>query len=239
MSRQDKDETMTLFWEEEDDKTLPFTAPDAIFDVMFSMSCRSIPVDHAWDLSEVIQQHLPWLKDYEGAGIHQIHVAESNNGWIRPDQEQSLLYPSKRTKLSLRIPAEKYPEVQKLVGKTLDIQGHQIHLGKCKKKPLGNSGVIFSRYVLLKDNQTETEFLTAIANEIQEKTQTKIKKMLCGKSHKIKTPDAMLNTIHLMIADLDDETSIKIQQYGLGAGRELGLGLFLPHKSIKTLKPMD
>jgi hypothetical protein len=42
-----------------------------------------------------------------------------------------------------------------------------------------------------------------------------------------------------MIADLDSETSIKIQQLGLGKGRELGCGLFLPHKSIKTLKPTE
>ena len=230
---------MTQFWEEEDDKTLPYSAPDTIFDVMFSISCKSIPVDHAWDLAQELDKHLPWLNDYEGAGIHQIHVAESNNGWIRPDEENALLFPSKRTKLSLRIPAEKYNELEKLVGVNIDIQGYQITLGQFKKKPLGNSGVIFSRYVLLNDNQTENDFLTEIASEIKEKTNTTVKKMLCGKSHLIKTPEKNLKAIHLMIADLDDETSITLQQLGLGKGRELGCGLFLPHKSIKTLKPTE
>jgi len=230
---------MTIFWEEEDDKTLPYKAPDTIFDVMFSIECKSLPIDHAWALSQELLKHLPWMSDYEGAGIHQIHVAESNNGWVRPEDENALLFPSKRTKLSLRIPAEKYEEVQQLVGTTFDIQGHVIKLGKIKKKPLGNSGVIFARYVLLETNQSENDLLTEIASEIKEMTNTNVKKMLCGKTHTIKMPDTTLNAIHLMIADLDDETSITIQQQGLGKGRELGCGLFLPHKSIKTLKSTE
>ena len=230
---------MTIFWEEEDDKTLPYQPPDTIFDVMFAMECKSLPLDHAWELSQQLLKHLPWMMDHEGAGIHQIHVAESNNGWMRPEDGDALLFPSKRSKMSLRIPAEKYDEVKKLVGKIIDIEGHKIKIGKVKKKPLGNSGVIFARYVLLKDNQSENNFLTEIAAEIKNKTNTSVKKLLCGKSHIIKTPDSNLKAIHLMIADLDDETSIKIQQLGLGFGRELGCGLFLPHKSIKTLKPTE
>ena len=230
---------MTMFWEEEDDKTLPYEAPDTIFDVMFGMECKSLPIDHAWLLSQQLTKHLPWITDHEGAGIHQIHVAESNNGWVRPEDGDALLFPSKRSKMSLRIPSERYDEVKLLVGTIIDIDGHQIKIGKIKKKPLGNSGVVFARYVLMKDNQTESDFLTEIAAEIKYKTNTNVKKMLCGKTHTIKTPNAHLKAIHLMIADLDDETSIKIQQLGIGKGRELGCGLFLPHKSIKTLKPTE
>lgn len=228
-----------MFWEDEDDKTLPFKAPDTIFDVLFSMECKSLPVDHAWALSQQIKKYLPWMDEYSGAGIHNIHVAESNNGWNRPDDANALLFPSKRTKLMLRIPAEKYTEVEKLVGAAFKIDGHQIQLGKYKKKPLGNSGVIFARHMLIQENQSENEFLLDTAKEIKSRTNRVVKKMLCGKTHTIKTSKKILKTIHLMIADLDDETSIKLQQDGLGKGREIGCGLFLPHKSIKTLKPTE
>jgi len=228
-----------MFWEEEDDKTLPFKAPETIIDVLFSIKCKTLPVDHVWALSQEIQHYLPWLTDYEGAGVHHIHVAESNNGWVRPNEVDALLYPSKRTKLILRIPSEKYDEVRTLSGKKLKLNQHLIELGNCKKRMLGNSGVIFARHMILKHQQTENAFLSEIANEIKVKTSTNVKKMLCGKTHTIKTPSAELKTIHLMIADLDDATSIKIQQLGLGSGRELGCGLFLPHKSIKTLKPTE
>ena len=63
--------------------------------------------------------------------------------------------------------------------------------------------------------------------------------MLCGKSHTIKTPNGYLKTKHLMIADLDNNTSIKIQQLGLGEAKELGCGLFLPHKGIKSLNASE
>jgi len=230
---------MSQFWEEEDDKTLPYQVPDNIFDVLFSLECKSLPIDHAWSLSQQLLKHLPWISDYEGAGIHHIHVAESNNGWVRPESDDALLFPSKRTKMSLRIPAEKYDDIKKLVGLEINIQGFPLTLGQVKKKLLSNSGVIFARHVLIEDNQSEEDFLGEIAKEIENKTLTKVKKMLCGKRHTINTPEKTLNTIHLMIADLDDETSINIQQLGLGDGRELGCGLFLPHKSIKTLKPTE
>lgn len=228
-----------MFWEDEDDKTLPFKSPDTVFDVMFSMQCKSLPIDHAWALSEQIQNYLPWIAEDPNSGIHHIHVAESNNGWIRPDDEDALLFPSRRTKLILRVPAAKYEQVQSLNGKTIDIEGHQITLGKHKKRALSNSGVIFARHMLIKPDQNENDFLTEIASEIKQKTNTSVKKMMCGKSHAIKSPHGLQKTIHLMIADLDDETSIKLQQEGLGNGREIGCGLFLPHKSIKTLKPTE
>jgi len=182
---------------------------------------------------------LPWIIDENCAGIHQIHVAESNNGWMRPDEDNALLFPSRRTKLILRVPTDKYSDVQTLVGKTIDIDNHTIQIGQCKKRSLSNSGVIFARHMMIDENQSEDEFLSEIATEIKEKTNTSVKKMLCGKRHTIKSPEGIQNTIHLMIADLDDETSIKIQQEGLGNKRELGCGLFLPHKSIKTLKPTE
>jgi hypothetical protein len=38
-----------------------------------------------------------------------------------------------------------------------------------------------------------------------------------------------------MIADLKPEDSIILQQHGLGDGRKMGFGLFVPHKDIKSL----
>ena len=230
-----------MFWEEDEDKTLPFKAPDDVIDIVYSIECKSLPLNHSWALSQEIIKHLTWITEYEYAGIHQIHVAESNNGWLRPedDEEGALLYPSKRTKMTLRIPIHEYLSAEKLSGKTLNIDGHSLLVGKGKKKEFTNAGVIFARYVLCENNEEENDFLSRMALEIQDKADFKVKKMLCGKSHTINTPSAKLQTKHLMIADLDNDASIKIQQLGLGKARELGCGLFLPHKSIKTLKPTE
>ena len=38
-----------------------------------------------------------------------------------------------------------------------------------------------------------------------------------------------------MIADLSKESSILLQDLGVGAGRIFGCGIFLPHKSIDAV----
>lgn len=228
-----------MFWEEDEDKSLPYQAPEDVIDISFAISCKTLPINHAWALSREIFKHLPWMENHIIAGIHQIHVAESNNGWLRPDDEDALLYPSRRTKMSLRIPAEKQQETEKLTSLELNIDGHQLEIGKSKKRIFTNSGVLFSRYVLSHENEDENSFLMRMADEVKSKTNHKVKKMLCGKSHTIQTPDGALKTRHLMIADLDNDTSIKIQQLSLGTGKELGCGLFLPHKGIKSLNASE
>ena len=65
-----------------------------------------------------------------------------------------------------------------------------------------------------------------------------VKKMLCGIGHTFGTPQGQVPTLSIMVADLDSESSIVLQRRGVGKGREMGLGLFLPHKSIKPVGDM-
>jgi hypothetical protein len=65
------------------------------------------------------------------------------------------------------------------------------------------------------------------------------KKMLCGMEHVIATPDRNIRARSLMLADLGVEESVRLQQRGLGPGRTLGCGLFLPHKNINEVRPVQ
>lgn len=225
-----------MFWQEDEDKSLPYEVPEDIIDISFNIICKQLPIDHAWELREQLQHALPWLKENDQAGIHQIHVAESNNGWLRPESgENAVLYPSRRTRLYLRIPNEYLKETKALSGETLTIAGKALKLGKPKTKELINTSILFSRSVASNINESENDFLLRSAKEIHELTGIKIKKMMGGKTHTIKTPRGDLFTRHLMIADLDTDPSIILQQHGLGGERQLGCGIFLPHKGIKTL----
>ncbi len=229
-----------MFWQEDEDKTLPYQAPDDILDLSFAIRCKQLPLDHAWALSQAVHAALPWFQDEDVAGVHTIHVAESGNGWLRPeDTENQMLLPSRRTRMSLRIPKHRLVDTQILTGKTLDVDGYPLILGDAKEKTLVNSSVVFARYVLSDAHEEEPVFLQRMAKEIHEIADFKVKKMMCGKSNTINTPQGPLHTRHLMVADLDNDPSIRLQQYGLGGGRKLGCGLFMPHKGIKTLKPTE
>lgn len=225
-----------MFWEEDEDKSIPYQVPDNVIDLSFSIRCKKLPIDHAWALSKAIQAELPWAKDEEQFAIHHIHVAETGNGWLRPENtENEFLWPSRRTKMQLRIPSSRIEDAKQLCGKTISIENNPIKLGETKAKTLTNASVIFSRHILTHADEDENTFLIRMHHHIYDMTNVKVRKLICGISNTIQTPEGKQPTRHLMIADLESAPSITIQQNGLGEGRMMGCGIFLPHKGIKSL----
>lgn len=222
-----------MFWQEEKHDE-NYVVPDNVVDLVFQIDCRTLPVDHAWALSQAIRVVLPWLEEEPGAGVHPIHVAESGNGWIRPEKADDLLHLSRRTKLALRIPRVRVDAAQKLTGRKLDIAGHTLTVGQASLRPLSAITTIFSRYVVSADGLDETGFLQAALNELKTFS-VQPKKMLCGIEKVIVTPQGPVHTRSLMLASLTQQESVLLQQHGLGAQRLLGCGLFIPHKDIKEV----
>jgi len=226
-----------MYWQESAKEETP-AGVDAVIDVSFQIRCANLPVDHAWALSQAILNELPWLSSVSGAGVHTIHVAESGNGWMRPEGAGDLLYLSRRTKLQIRVPADRRQDAESLVGKTLDVAGHPLAIEKSAIRPLAALTTIFSRYVVHEGDTDENAFLGAQARAL-EAMDVQPRKMLCGIEKLIGTPDGPVRTRSLMIADLKLPESLRIQQRGLGPHRLMGCGLFLPHKDIKELNPQQ
>ena len=90
--------------------------PDTVVDAVFSISCRSLPVDHAYALSQAIQAGLPWFAAEARAGLHLIHGADSGSGWMRPEDPNALLQLSRRTRLMLRLPRHRLGDAGALLG---------------------------------------------------------------------------------------------------------------------------
>lgn len=221
-----------MYWEEERD-AMPAVVPDDITDLGFRIECRSLPVDHAWALSQAVQRALPWFGGEERAGLHPIHGAESGNGWYRPDARSGdLLYLSRRTRFVLRLPEHRLGDARVLTGQTFDIGGHVLKLGPAAVKPLQGHATLFSRYVVSAADEPEESFLGRVAAELQGMG-VRCKKMVCGRAHTIGTPAGEVYTRSLMLADLGLEDSIELQRRGLGPKRVLGCGLFIPHKGLK------
>ena len=97
-----------MFWQDESGDRQDFVVPDNIVDVLYAIECRCLPLDHAHALSQALLNALPWLPNEPQAGIHLIHVAESGNGWYRPeDPDNEVLVVSRRTRMALRLPKER------------------------------------------------------------------------------------------------------------------------------------
>jgi len=205
-----------------------------VTDISYQIRCRALPVDHAWALSDAVQRVLPWLKSEAVAGVHTIHVAESGNGWMRPEGAADLLYLSRRTRLQLRIPRTRAEDAGRLVGQTLDVAGQALTVETASLKPLMPFAAVFSRYVVSAAEQDENAFLSLMADDLM-RLGIRPQKMLCGIGKVIATPQGPVHTRSLMIADLTLPESLRLQQSGLGPMRVLGCGLFLPHKDIREV----
>jgi len=224
-----------MFWTDDKPKQ-DFTIPDDVVDLVFKLECKTLPLEHAYALSQAIKTVLDWIEEDELAGIHQIHVAESGNGWMRPeDPSNEVLHLSRRTRMSLRVPKERIEDARRLSGLTLDIDGYQLTIGEASIKPLSDLTTLFSRYVICDAGASEEQFLIAVAEQLKA-MEIPVKKMLAGRQHTIQTPTGNLTTRSVMVADLDKEHSIRLQQRGIGPGRHLGCGIFLPQKGIKPVK---
>ena len=222
-----------MFWRD-DVQSKPDQCSKCMVDLAFKLSGRDIPVEHARDLNQAVTSHLPWLGDQTDAGIHLIHGAASGNGWLRPGGQSAALVLSRRTCLILRLPMHRLEQAKELQGAELLLEGHALRVGVGTARPIRANATQFARYVAGLDGEHEENFVDRVAGELVAR-RLHFSKLLCGRSHEIRTPDESIFTRGLMVAGLDSADSITLQEQSLGSGRLFGCGLFLPHKGIETV----
>ena len=224
-----------MYWQDREDKSEQYVVPDDVVDLSFKVQCKQLPLDHAYDLSQAIQAELPWIAEEPQAGIHLIHGAESGNGWIRPQEPDALLSLSRRTRFMLRLPKHRIDEARQLAGRKIMVGAHELVLSQPHEKLLSTQTTIFARYIATDHLTDEGAFLEQADNLLKEQG-IHARKMMSGRAHVLRMPGDNLATRSLMIGSLEKEESIQLQQQGLGAGRMLGCGLFLPHKGIDAVR---
>ncbi|MBI5460879.1 MAG: type I-MYXAN CRISPR-associated protein Cas6/Cmx6 [Gammaproteobacteria bacterium] len=227
-----------MFWNEDKQEDKGYRIPDDIVDLSFAIRCKMLPLDHAYALSHALHGALPWLADEEAAGVHLIHGAESGNGWYRPqDTSGALLHLSRRTRMMLRVPKHRVDDARALEGAVLDVAGNRLEISsEGTIKLLSAMSTLFARHVVMADpHMNEAAFLEQVVADMRG-LGIRVNKILCGKAHDLHTPEGVVHTQSVMIADLEPESAVLLQQKGIGPGRKMGCGLFLPHRGIKAVK---
>ncbi|VAW67936.1 hypothetical protein MNBD_GAMMA08-866 [hydrothermal vent metagenome] len=227
-----------MLWQE-DKKAEPYSVPDSIADLSFKLISKEVPLDHAQQLSDELLKILPWIADEPQAGIHMIHGASTGNGWNRPEEgENASLYLSKRSRMLIRMPKTRYESMNELIGKTIQLGGHEVTFGDYQVKPFTPLGTLFCRYAIVGNNETEDEFVGRVSADMKAMG-IDLTKALCGMGHNFNLAGGLTKTMSIMVADLDPEDAVKLQQIGIGEGRKAGFGLFVAHKGIKAVGDMS
>jgi CRISPR-associated protein Cas6 len=206
-----------------------------VVDAAFAIECRSLPVDHAYALSQALQAALPWFADEPQAGLHTVHGAASGAGWQRPEGEDALLQLSRRTRLVLRLPGRRMADAAALTGRTLDVAGSAMRVGRLVPRPFLRIASLFARSVIFEGAADEAAFVAA-ANEGLRALGVEASTMLCGRDVTLATPERTYRTRSLMVTVATPAQSLDLQRHGLGEARKLGCGLFIPHKDIGDLR---
>lgn len=208
---------------------------DEVVDAVFAIECRSLPVDHAWALSQAVQAALPWFAGEPRAGLHTIHGAASGAGWQRPEGEEAELQLPRRARLVLRLPAHRMADAAALTGRTLEVAGSRLRVGPLSPRPLLRIASLFSRSVIFEGAPDETAFVAAASEQLR-LLGVAASTLLCGRDVTLATPEATYRARSLMLTVATPAQSLVLQREGLGAARKLGCGVFIPHKDVGDLR---
>ncbi|MDP2640099.1 MAG: type I-MYXAN CRISPR-associated protein Cas6/Cmx6 [Betaproteobacteria bacterium] len=191
-------------------------------DVAFSLRGGSIPADHGWQLFQLLAERLDWLAVEPSAGVHPIRGSRAVAGEI---------YLGARARLMLRLPRERAEQSFALSGARFDL-GNGVEVGSAHLRPLFAHGTLYSQFVTT-GTSDEVEFHRNVSTELQNGGIGC--KIICGKSRRAQTQGGEIAGFSLMLHELSPEHSLGMQAAGLGAGRKLGCGIFVPHKSAAAV----
>ena len=199
--------------------------------VQFPIIGKQLPADHGYLLYAAISQIKPELHEKSWFGLEMISGIPFDKGIIA--------LPNRGANLSLRIPADKFGEVIPLAGKQIEIEGHKIRLGIPVARPIQPSPILYSRIVSFRNSLTVEKFLETANRDLKEKleitTKIEVPKETYSRHRRIITiKGKKIIGFSLIVHELSDEDSLKLQSEGLGGRRSMGCGLFNPIR-----KPVD
>lgn len=193
-----------------------------MIDVVFALSGRSVPANHAFALQREVLRALPWLEEAPHAGIVPLRI---------PEQSDEVLYLSRRARLMLRVPVGLAARAQALTGQELDIDGHVLSVGTGLERALQPFATLHAH--LVTSSGSEAEFLAESSEKLRELGVGG--KLICGKHLAIAGREGNVSGYSLVVHELKPQESLWLQCAGLGGGRLLGCGIFIPYKAIADL----
>jgi CRISPR-associated protein Cas6 len=195
----------------------------AVVDVLYAIDGTVLPKDHRFELMGEIARCLPWLVAETGVGIHPVRAASDDDG--------RLLLP-RRARLVMRLPESRVAAAAALIGQELDVGGWTLRVGAAVVRKLVPHGTLYA-YFVAADTDDEQVFLAEMGALLGElKTPCKL---VCGRRHAFRAGPRQVAGYSLMLHDLTPEHSLLLQQVGLGGDRNLGCGIFVPHRSASAV----
>jgi CRISPR-associated protein Cas6 len=194
-------------------------------ELSFEAVGQTLPADHGYGLYSAIAHLCPKIHGQEGISIQTISGKPDNQGKI---------YLSRQSQLRIRLPydPERISLVLPLAGQRLVIGSHAIQLGIPQIHLLRPVEKLRSRIVTIKKFQEPEPFLDAAQRQldalgIQGNLLIPINEQGEPSRKAIKIKSYSVVGFSVIVTDLNDEDSLKLQKYGLGGKHRMGCGIFV------------
>jgi len=196
-------------------------------ELVFPVKGTRLHADHNYRLLGSLCKKIPALHDLKGLAINTIFGIPNKQGTIDLTP-QSQFY--------LRLPVDAISLVYPLVGQVLTIGEYQITLGSPELQTIQAHESLKCRLVTIKGHTEPDSFLEAANRQLQGMDIQANIGILANKQGDPKRLTLKIRSYSIVgftvvISDLKDEDSIKLQINGLGGKRRLGCGVFYSNVS--------
>lgn len=198
----------------------PAMSPPEMVDVAFDLIAESLPEGYEWPLYHAIARLAPWIEDSHHAGIHPIRGARSADGG---------LLVARRAKLVVRMPRDRVCAASVLEGAVLDLGSTSVKVGQGAFRRFRFAPTLYSPRVAM--GEADEQAFTARAAAELERLGIR-RPFLCGRRVEVIFDGRAHAAFSVAVHDLVEAQSLLLQSAGLGNGRAVGCGLFVPHKTI-------
>ena len=197
-------------------------ADEAVVDLAFDVAGTALPADYELGLWGELVRSLPWLEGLPLAGMHPLRTSPGGEGVV-------LL--ARRAKLVLRLPASSVREATRLTGCFLRV-GAGIAVGPASEKALRPWATLHAHRVA-SQCVNETEFVAEIDDWLANRG---IRcGVITGRRRLLQNGGRDIRGWSVVLHNVGDADSLRVQREGMGGERALGWGVFVPHKSIAAV----
>lgn len=197
--------------------------PDFV-DLAFALKGRAVALAYLDRLWGELLARLPWFENEPHAAILPL------TGVTQTDEA---IFLSSRARLILRLPRGRVVDARVLRGASMDLGGPvAVEVGEALERPLMAASVIHSSFVTYAPPELpdEASFVAACRAELE--TLALAPQMVCGKARSTQVGGCQRAGFSLMLHGLGSKDSLRLQRLGLGASRQRGCGVFVPHKAV-------
>jgi len=211
-------------------------------DVEFAVTGTALPVDHGYALFGALCRVVPQLHERRSWAVLPIQGSHTAAG---------LIHLGLRSRVALRLPVDAIPEVVPLAGQDLVVDGHRLKIGVPTISVLRPASVLKAHIVLIANALDPREEEPAQRSAFQKAVEARVRSVAedgaelvveAGRRHvmrigplrtkvrqgvSVEDRDVVVG-FGVTVSGLSDETSLALQERGVGGRRHMGAGVFVP-----------